>query len=92
MIYRLQFTRDAIEDIEFLKKAGDKATLKKLATILEELTDHPQTGTGHPEELKYNFTRCWSRRINNKHRLVYLIEEIQETVIIIYSRGHYKNK
>lgn len=65
MSYSLQITNDAIEDIEFLKKAGDKAILKKLATLLEELTDHPYTGTGQPKELKYNFSGCWSRRINN---------------------------
>ena len=62
MSYSLQITNDAIEDIEYLKKAGDKAILKKLATLLEELTDHPYTGTGQPEELKYNFSGCWSRR------------------------------
>lgn len=92
MSYSLKLTNDAIEDIEYLKKAGDKATLKKLATLMEELTDHPQIGTGQPEELKYSFTGLWSRRINNKHRLVYLIEEEQKTVIILYSRGHYKDK
>lgn len=92
MSYTLQLTDDAIEDIEYLKKAGDKAILKKLAVLLEELTDHPYTGTGQPEELKYNFSGYWSRRINNKHRLVYLIEEKRKMVIILYSRGHYKDK
>ena len=91
MSYTLHFTDDAIEDIEYLKRAGDKAALKKLATLLKELTDHPFIGTGQPEELKYNFSGCWSRRINNKHRLVYLIEE-QAKVIILYCRGHYEDK
>jgi len=27
--YTLQFTKDALEDIEVLKKTGDKAVLKK---------------------------------------------------------------
>jgi toxin YoeB len=90
--YSLQITNDAIEDIEYLKKTGDKAILKKLATLLEELTDQPYTGTGQPEELKYNFSGCWSRRISNKHRLVYIIEEERKTVIVLYSRGHYADK
>ena len=48
MSYLLQLTADAIQDIEKLKKAGDKATLKKLSVLLAELTEHPRTGTGQP--------------------------------------------
>jgi len=92
MNYTLKLTADAIEDIETLKKAGDKPTLKKLATLLKELTEHPRTGTGQPEELKYNLAGCWSRRISAKHRLVYRIEEEQVTVIILFASGHYKDK
>ena len=92
MSYILKLTTDAIEDIEYLKKAGDKATLKKLSVMLEELAEHPRTGTGQPEELKHNFSGCWSRRISAKHRLVYRIEDEQVTVIILYASGHYKDK
>jgi len=92
MSYTLKLTADAIQDIEQLKKSGDKATLKKLAVLFEELTEHPRTGTGQPEELKYNFSGCWSRRVSAKHRLVYRIEDQQITVIILYAIGHYKDK
>lgn len=92
MRYRLKLTDDAIEDVESFKKAGDKAALKRLAILLEELTEHPRSGKGQPEELKYNFSGCWSRRITNKHRLVYRIEEDQEIVIILYATGHYIDK
>ena len=92
MSYTLKLTPDAIEDIEYLKKAGDKATLKKLAILLEELAEHPRTGTGKPEELKHNLAGCWSRRINAKHRLVYQIKEELVIVIILYASGHYKDK
>ena len=51
MSYTLKLTTNAIEDIEYLKKAGDKATLRKLGVLMEELTEHPRTGTGQPEEL-----------------------------------------
>lgn len=92
MSYTLNLTPDAIEDIEFHKKSGDKATLKKLAALLNELTEHPRTGAGNPEEMKYDFAGCWSRRINKKHRLVYRIEEKKVTVIILKASGHYKDK
>jgi len=92
MSYALKLTVDALEDIEYLKKAGDKATIKKRAMLLEELTEHPRIGTGQPEELKYNLSGCWSRRINAKHRLVYRIEDEQVTVIVLFARGHYLDK
>jgi toxin YoeB len=51
-------------------KSGDKATLKKLSKILEELALNPETGTGNPEQLKHNLSGLWSRRIYKKHRLI----------------------
>lgn len=75
MNFILKLTDDTIDDIEYLKKAGDKSALKKLAILLKELTEHPRTGTGQPEERKHNFSGCWSRKINKKHRLVYRIAE-----------------
>ena len=38
MSYLLKLTRNALEDIEFLKKSCDKSILKKLAKLLEELS------------------------------------------------------
>lgn len=92
MTYTIKFTPEAISDIEFHKKSGDKATLKKISTLLIELAEHPTTGTGQPEELKYDLSGCWSRRINQKHRLVYSIEETQVIVEILQAAGHYNDK
>ncbi|MEI7825869.1 MAG: Txe/YoeB family addiction module toxin [Chlorobiaceae bacterium] len=66
MGYTLIYTDNALEDIDWLKKSGDKACLKKLAKLLEELIEHPFTGTGQPEQLKFDFSGCWSRRIEQK--------------------------
>lgn len=92
MSYTLKLTDNAINDIEYLKKTGEKSALKKLAVLLAELAEHPRTGTGQPEELKYNFSGCWSRRISAKHRLVYRILDEQVIVIVLYAMGHYKDK
>ena len=89
MSYRLDFTKQAQDDIEFHKKSGNKAVIKKLLTLLEELAEHPFTGTGKPEALKYDLTGLWSRRINHEHRLVY--EVIGNTIVVIVaSKGHYQ--
>jgi toxin YoeB len=88
MSYRLDFTKQAQNDIDFHKKSGNKVVLKKLLTLLEELTEHPFTGTGKPEALKHNLAGLWSRRINHEHRLVY--EVVGNTIVIIVAaKGHY---
>ncbi len=87
MSYHLDFSQQAKNDIDFHKKAGNKAVLKKLFVLLNELTEHPFTGIGKPEQLKYILTGTWSRRINQEHRLIY---EVMEDTILIYSaKGHY---
>jgi toxin YoeB len=70
MTNTLKLTPVAIEDIEYHKKSGNKPILRKLSVLLEEITENPSTGTGNPEEMKYNFAGCWSRRIIRQHRLV----------------------
>lgn len=57
-------TDRAKKDIQKHKKFGDKASGKKIRTILEELKHHPETGTGKPERLKHELSGYWSRRIN----------------------------
>ena len=87
MAYHLDFSRQAQIDIDFHKKSGNKIVLKKLLVLLEELSEHPYTGTGKPEQLKYNLTGLWSRRINKEHRLVY---EVRVKRVLIHSaKGHY---
>jgi toxin YoeB len=87
MGYHLDFTGKAKEDIEAHKKAGNKAVLNKLLKLLEELSEHPFTGTGKPEALKHGLSGCWSRRINQEHRLVY---EVSDNIVVVLSaKGHY---
>lgn len=79
-------------DISHHKKSGDKAILRKIEKLLNELKDHPGTGTGQPEMLKHNLQGLYSRRINSKHRLVYDIKDEIVTVIILSAHSHYGDK
>ncbi len=88
MSFHLDFTNKAKGDIATFKKAGNKVVLKKLFTLLEELREHPFTGTGKPEQLKYALSGLWSRRINSKHRLVYEVDN--DIVYILSVKGHYE--
>ncbi|MGX5858749.1 type II toxin-antitoxin system RelE family toxin [Dyadobacter jiangsuensis] len=46
MSYQIAFTDKALDGIEKLKKSGNKPVLKKIRKLLDELTEHPYTGTG----------------------------------------------
>jgi len=46
MNYTLEFSETALTDIEKHKKSGDKAVLKKIEKLLNELMEHPTSGTG----------------------------------------------
>jgi toxin YoeB len=88
MSFELDFTDKAKEDIAEHKKAGNTAILKKIKAFALELTEHPFTGTGKPEQLKYNLTGYWSRRINREHRLIY--EVLDNSVVVLSAFGHYE--
>lgn len=60
MGYHLDFSTQANNDIDFYKKSGNKAILKKILILLNELAEHPFEGTGKPESLKYEFSGYWS--------------------------------
>ncbi len=89
--YRLIFYKEAVKDIEYWKKAGDKQAIKKIDEILEVLERDPCSPTpGQPEELKY--AKGYSRRINKKDRITYDINEEKKEVVVFRLRGHYDDK
>ncbi len=92
MSYILEFSKIALKDIKKHRKSGDKPTLIKIEKLLNELKEHPTTGTGQPEMLKYNLQGLYSRRINKKHRLVYSIKEEIVTVYVVSAHSHYGDK
>ncbi len=84
----LQWDIDAWEDYLYWQ-VQDKKNLKRINQLVKEICRTPFEGLGKPEPLKGNLTGFWSRRIDEKHRLVYAVEET--TVLIISCRGHYEN-
>ena len=62
MIYELRYTDEANQGLVRLAKSEPKAFQKALR-FLEELREHPKTGTGHPEPLKGKPEGRWSREI-----------------------------
>ncbi|MEV6770804.1 Txe/YoeB family addiction module toxin [Nocardia sp. NPDC051030] len=67
---------------------NDRATLRRLNRLIEDITRNGYEGIGKPEPLRADLQGFWSRRITTEHRLVYVIEE--DTAKIIACRFHYE--
>ena len=89
MNYRIEFTVTAEEHLIELSKSGQKKILKKITDLIEELSLHPRTVTGHVEQLKGNYSGYWSRQISKGERMIYCIEDDKVIVTIISLKGHY---
>lgn len=84
---RFSFTEDGWNDYLFWQNQ-DKKILKKINILLQDIDRNGYDGIGKPEPLKNNLSGYWSRRIDDKHRLVYKI--LNDDVIEIYQcKGHY---
>jgi len=82
----------AQKDLAKHKKSGNKSANAKIIKMLDELLIHPYSGTGQPEQLKHELQGYWSRRINQKDRLIYKVNESIVTVYVISAIGHYTDK
>ena len=82
---------EAKADLQRLKR-NEPAAFKKAVKLLNELIDHPTTGTDHPEPLKGKPLERWSRQISKKHHLVYRIIDERVVVLILTAYGHYGDK
>jgi toxin YoeB len=88
----ITFSSKAQEDIEYWKKSGNKAVMNKITVLLKDIAAHPFTGAGKPELLKYDFSGCWSRRINVEHRIIYAVREYENDIYVLALRYHYTKK
>jgi toxin YoeB len=82
------FSPDALEQLQYWKKSGNKKVIEKISNLIENIQRTPYEGIGKPEPLKHNWSGYWSRRITGDHRLVYKVEN--ETILIAQLRFHYQ--
>jgi len=67
---------------------GDRKTLSRINRLIEEASRDPASGIGKPERLSGDLAGCWSRRINQEHRLVYSV--IDDELVVLIARYHYR--
>lgn len=83
---RLVWDEAAWEDYTYWQTA-DRRILKRINLLIDARLREPFEGIGKPEQLKYGAQGSWSRRINEEHRLVYLVAG--EDLVILQARYHY---
>ena len=84
---RLVFTAHGWKDYVWWQ-ANARATLKRINRLVDDALRDPTAGIGKPEPLRHVLSGCWSRRIDEEHRLVYLVDG--EDLIVLQARYHYE--
>ena len=82
----LEFDPSAFEDLRWWVEK-DRAIAIRIFKLLHETQRDPFSGTGKPEPLKRDLQGCWSRRIDQEHRLVYQVFE--KKIRVLACRYHY---
>lgn len=82
---RISFSAHGWDD--YRSWSEDRKTLERINRLISEAARDPGSGAGKPERLSGDLSGYWSRRIDQKHRLVYTVEADQ--LIIVQARYHY---
>ncbi|MGB7158840.1 MAG: Txe/YoeB family addiction module toxin [Tepidisphaeraceae bacterium] len=84
--------RDAVFDQQFVRDlayfvANDRKLALRLLDLVQAILRDPFVGIGKPEPLKRLAPDAWSRRLNDEHRIVYLVR--QDRIVFLQARYHY---
>ena len=83
------FSDEAWEDYTYWE-TQDKKTLKRIHKLINDIDRNGYDGIGKPEQLSGDLSSYWSRRIDDKNRIVYRI--VGNTIQIIQCGSHYRDK
>ena len=82
----MEFDISAFEDLAWWIEQ-DRAKALRIVALIKDIERDPFKGIGKPEPLKHEFKGCWSRRIDQEHRIIYRIKE--DKIRILACRYHY---
>ncbi|HRT29440.1 MAG TPA: Txe/YoeB family addiction module toxin [Kiritimatiellia bacterium] len=66
---------------------NNQAVVARIFRLIADACEHPFSGLGKPEPLKYGKAGLWSRRIDKKNRLIYKV--VKPDLILFSCIGHY---
>jgi toxin YoeB len=82
----LVFDVAALDDLAWWIQQ-DRKKAQRIIRLVQETADDPFGGIGKPEPLKHELAGCWSKRIDDEHRLVYLVTDA--SIRVLACRYHY---
>jgi toxin YoeB len=82
----LEFDSAALDDLAY-RVQQDRRKALRLVRLIQDTAGDPFGGIGKPEPLKHELAGCWSKRIDDEHRLVYQVTT--GTIRILACRYHY---
>jgi toxin YoeB len=82
----LDFDLAAFEDLAWWVST-DRSKAQRLIKLIREIHREPFAGIGQPEPLRHDLAGCWSRRIDQEHRIVYEVRD--QRIRILSCRYHY---
>lgn len=91
MIYSVTFSKPVIKILKKWKKSNP-VVYKKAQDIIQDISEHPRAGLGHPEPLKGGADITYSRHITAHDRVIYDIYDDSIHVDVIEIEGHYNDK
>lgn len=59
----------------------DRKIVKKINELIKDIQRNGNEGIGKPAPLQHELSGYWSRRIDDKNRLVYKISDTQITIV-----------
>lgn len=83
------FSAEAWADYDYWKSQPAKK-LKRVDELIKAAMRSPLEGIGKPERLSSNYKGFYSRRIDDKNRLVYTYKD--DVLVIAQCRFHYQDK
>jgi len=83
---RLSFEANAWNDYLYWQ-LQDRCVVLRINELIRAVLRDPFGGIGKPEPLKRELSGCWSRRIDQTHRLVYRVRA--DEIEILACRYHY---
>jgi addiction module toxin, txe/yoeB family len=89
-MYQIEFSEEARKELYKMMKS-DVQAYKKFESLIPELQEHPYTRTGHPHQLRH-VSGIWSRKLDKKNRLRYIVNDKTVVVFIVSALGHYDDK
>ncbi len=82
----MEFDPAGFEDLAWWIE-NNRSQALRIVRLIREINRAPFSGPGKPEPLKHELKGCWSRRIDQEHRIVYQV--LDSKIRILSCRFHY---